>query len=265
MKCTVLTDNYTRTGTLYLGEPGFSCLLEADGETVLFDTGYSDVFLRNADKLGLKPEQADMVVLSHGHDDHTGGLQPLLDRLPPDRRPQLVAHPGVFARRIIREREAGCPLSQEALSQRMDLRLSAGPVWLTEHLVFLGEIPELVEQRAPCGVLPDGTPDRCLDDSALAYVGSSGVYLLTGCSHSGICNMAEYAKQVTGQRCVAGILGGFHLLQRDERSRRTIAYLDRESVAELWPCHCTCFKVRMDMARSLEIGEVSVGMTLEWS
>ena len=116
----------------------------------------------------------------------------------------------------------------------------------------------------PVGVLSDGTADRCLDDSALAYKGETGVYIVTGCAHRGICNIAEYAKQVTDRRCVAGILGGFHLLERDSRSRRTLEYLERESVGQLWPCHCTCFRVRSEMARTMDIGEVGVGLELEW-
>ena len=69
---------------------------------------------------------------------------------------------------------------------------------------------------------------------------------------------------MTGQRRIAGMLGGFHLLERDRRSRRTLEYLERESVGELWPCHCTCFRVRTEMARTMDIGEVGVGLELEW-
>ena len=53
MKLTVLTDNHTYIDQYYLGEPAFSCWLEADGKRVLFDTGYSDVFLRNARAMGI--------------------------------------------------------------------------------------------------------------------------------------------------------------------------------------------------------------------
>lgn len=262
MRLTVLTDNHTYIDQYYLGEPAFSCFLEADGSRILFDTGYSDVFLRNARAMGLPVEETDFVVLSHGHNDHTGGLKALMGVLA--RRPVLAAHPEVFRPRQDGQLEVGCPVSQEALKTKFDLRLTAEPLWLTEQLVFLGQIPELVEPRAAIGTTAEGTPDPCLDDSALAYVGDSGVYIVTGCSHSGVCNIAEYAKQVTGTRRIAGILGGFHLMNRDERSRRTMEYLAREAIPELWPCHCTSFKVRAEMSRRMEIGEAGVGLVREW-
>lgn len=264
MKLTVLTDNNTYIDRYFLGEPAFSCFLETGGKRILLDTGYSDVFLRNAGKLGLPVADSDFVVLSHGHNDHTGGLRPLMEAMG-DRRSVLVAHPVVFEPKFDGGESVGSPVTAEELSARFDLRLSAEPVWLTDRLVFLGEIPELAEPRLPVGVLSDGAADRCLDDSALAYKGENGVYIVTGCSHSGICNIAEYAKQVTGQRRVAGILGGFHLLERDRRSRRALEYLEREAVGELWPCHCTGFRVRAEMARTMDIGEVGVGLELEWN
>jgi len=263
MKLTVLADNCTYTDQYLLGEPAFSCWLE-DGETrVLFDTGYSDAFLRNAGTLGLPVEAADFVVLSHGHNDHTGGLRPLMDALG-ERRPALVAHPGALEPKRDGALDIGCPVTEAELSERFDLRLTREPLWLTDRLVFLGEIPELVEPRTTVGVLANGSPDRCLDDSALAFRGEYGLYVVTGCSHSGICNILEYAKEVTGSKRVAGVLGGFHLLHRDERCRRAITYLARESIPELWPCHCISFKVRAEFDRQMEIGDAGVGLVREW-
>lgn len=263
MKLTVLVDNTTMIDQHCLGEPAFSCWLETGGKRVLFDTGYSDVFLRNGKTLGIPVEEADFVVLSHGHDDHAGGLRHLIPALG-GRRPVLAAHPAALEPKREDGAEIGCPVSREALEAAFDLRLTREPLWLTDQLVFLGEIPELVEPRGSLGTAADGGPDRLLDDSALAYRGENGVYIVTGCSHSGICNILEYAKQVTKARCVAGVLGGFHLPHRDERSRRTIGYLAQEAIGELWPCHCTGFRVRMEMARQMDVGDAGVGLVLDW-
>ena len=75
MKLTVLTDNTTRIDAYYLGEPGVSYYIECDGKHILFDTGYSDVYLRNAKSLHIDMHELDAIVISHGHNDHTGGLE----------------------------------------------------------------------------------------------------------------------------------------------------------------------------------------------
>ncbi len=74
MKLTVLTENVA--GGKFLSEHGLSYLIEIDGEQILFDTGYSDIFLKNAKTRGIDiHENVQKVILSHGHRDHGGGLQ----------------------------------------------------------------------------------------------------------------------------------------------------------------------------------------------
>ena len=75
MKITVLVENSTRIDNYLLAEPALSLLIEADGRKILFDTGYSDIFLRNAKNLNIDLNNITDIVLSHGHDDHTGGLR----------------------------------------------------------------------------------------------------------------------------------------------------------------------------------------------
>ena len=75
MKITVLVDNNTIVNEYFLGEPGFSLLIEIAGKKILFDTGYSDVVIKNAEKLNINLYDIDYLVLSHGHDDHSGGVR----------------------------------------------------------------------------------------------------------------------------------------------------------------------------------------------
>ena len=76
MQLTVLCDNYTSTYTekTYIAEPGFSVYIEDGSDTILFDCGYTDVFLKNAETAGIDLTSLTKIVFSHGHDDHTGGL-----------------------------------------------------------------------------------------------------------------------------------------------------------------------------------------------
>ena len=92
MQLTVLVDNNTLIDRYYLGEPGVAYYLEDGDVRILFDVGYSDIFLRNAQALGIDLSRLQQVVLSHGHNDHTRGLlwlseQEYFSEL------QLLAHP----------------------------------------------------------------------------------------------------------------------------------------------------------------------------
>lgn len=148
MQLTVLVDNNTLTDRYFLGEPALSYLIGADGQKILFDVGYSDAFIVNARKLSIDLLEVDFVVLSHCHMDHTWGLEPLvrlhaeakIEKLPA-RKPTLVTHPQTFSHRSLDELpEIGSLLVEDELSRFFDLQLTREPVWLTERLVFLGEI-----------------------------------------------------------------------------------------------------------------------------
>lgn len=267
MKLTVLTDNNTYIDQYYLGEPAVSYFIEDEGIQLLFDIGYSDVYLRNAQKLGIDLTKVDTVVLSHGHNDHTGGLSvfPLLEH-----RVKLIGHPQVFEEKRLGRLVVSSPLRREQLEERFELCLSQEPLAVTPNLTFLGEIERTnnFENQAPIGEYRCGCnwhPDYLIDDSALAYRGKDGISIITGCSHAGICNIIEYAKQVTGVQRVCNVIGGFHLFdEHSEQLLQTVEYLDRERITLLYPCHCTSFAARAAIYRKIPVQEVGVGLTLEW-
>ncbi len=80
MKLSVLVDNNTYIDQYYCGEPAVSYYIETENKRILFDAGYSDVFLSNAEKMGIDLRGLTHIVLSHGHNDHSGGLQFLFAR-----------------------------------------------------------------------------------------------------------------------------------------------------------------------------------------
>lgn len=264
MKLTVLTDNTTRIDAYYWGEPGVSYYLE-DGDTrILFDTGYSDVYLRNAEKMGIDLTDLTAIVFSHGHDDHTRGLL----YFPRTARPVTIyAHPGVLEQKRCDGLMIGMALTQEELEKRFTLKLSREPVQLSEKLTFLGEIPRTVdfEGKEPIGERFDGVswqPDYLLDDSALAYRGEEGLWIIAGCSHAGICNIIDYAKKVCGEERICGVIGGFHLLEMTPRVEKTAEYLSKVRPKHLCPCHCTSFHARAAIHGRVPIEEVCVGDAL---
>ena len=162
----------------------------------------------------------------------------------------------------------GMPLSREELARRFTLQLSRRPVQLSERLTYLGEIPHTVafEGKEPIGERFDGVswqPDDLSDDSALAYRGEEGLWIITGCSHAGICNIIDYAKKVCSEERIAGVIGGFHLLEMTPRVKKTADYLKKENPKHLCPCHCTSFHARAAIHAYLPVEEVCVGDTWE--
>ena len=127
MKLTVLVDNNTLTD--FVGEPALSHFVEAEGKKILFDVGYSDVFIINARKLHIDLLDVDFVVLSHGHLDHTWGLVPLvrlhtealMGKLPV-KKPTLVAHPlALLPKTLENLPKIGCLLPKDKLSGFFDV------------------------------------------------------------------------------------------------------------------------------------------------
>jgi 7,8-dihydropterin-6-yl-methyl-4-(beta-D-ribofuranosyl)aminobenzene 5'-phosphate synthase len=278
MKLTVLVDNNTLIDRYFYGEPGVSYLLEDNGLRVLFDVGYSDAFLRNAQKMNLSFSTLDYLVFSHGHLDHTWGLDPLLkyymelafEKIP-YKKPEVVAHPELFESKIVMpEGENGSLLSKEKIANHLKLKLSKTPVWLTDSLVYLGEIPRTndFENKKPIGkITVNGVEqdDYLKDDSALAYKADTGLVIITGCSHSGICNIIEYAKKVTGVSKIIDVIGGFHLYKPDsQQMEETVTYFKKLSPGVLHACHCTGLQSKIALSTVAKMEEVGVGLSLNF-
>lgn len=267
MKLTVLTDNNTYIDQYYLGEPGLCYYLEDGEERLLFDLGYSDVFVQNANAMGIPLETVRQIVFSHGHNDHTGGMR----FLPPEVRGcRIIAHKNVLEPKRENGLLISAPRDAEALASHFSLCLSKEPRQISQHIWFLGQIPRRhpFENQMPIGLrlTENGwEPDFLLDDSALALRFGDGVFIVTGCSHSGICNIVSYAKEVTGCTRVLGLIGGCHLFETDaEQTEQTAAFLAQEQMTEVFPCHCTSLQAKLRLSQWLNLREVGVGLQLEW-
>lgn len=267
MKLKVLEDNNTFIDMYYLGEPAVSYYIEDGKDKILFDVGYSDAFLKNAKLMNIDIDDVNRVVISHGHDDHTRGLKFFFDK---KRDIELVSHPNCFNYKEDPDGlYIGSPLSKDELFKVCKLNLSKEPVQVTDNIIYLGEIPVLndFEQRYAIGKsIIDGNKidDKVEDDSALVYKGNDGLFIITGCSHSGICNIIEYAKKVCNDDRILGVIGGFHLFKVDDRLNKTIKYLKNNNIKYLYPCHCVSLKAKIEMGKELDIQEVGVGLEIEF-
>ena len=234
MRLVVLSE--VKPGEGFSGEHGLSFYIEHDQKKILFDTGASDLFLENAARLGVGLKGIDMVILSHGHFDHGDGLKFIGD-IP------LICHPACFVRRYHRGgfRNLGLELSMEEISEKFSLQLHREPYQISEQLFFLGEIPRLngFEAKKTPYILEGGEEDFIMDDSGLACITGQGLVIISGCAHSGICNMIRHASEVTGVQIIRAVIGGFHLKDTGSRTLKTIEYLKKKRVEQVLPSHCT--------------------------
>ncbi len=279
MKLTVLVDNNTFIDQYLIGEPAVSYYIETGDQNILFDAGYSDAFLINAQRLDIDLTKLDKVVLSHGHLDHTWGLQYLVRLLCEKsmssvkvKRPLLIAHPDIFLSRTFKNTpEIGSCLKEDTLGRYFDLQLSREPFELAPNLLFLGQVERLndFEAQHNIGMVRQRNgyefPDMVLDDSALVYKTESGLVIITGCSHAGICNTIEYARKITAEARILDIIGGLHLLNPSkEQMRGTLDYFAQIKPFELHAGHCTNLQSKILLAGITALKEIGSGCVLNF-
>ena len=243
MKVTVLVENNTRIDKYLLGEPALSLFIETKNKKILFDCGYSDVVIKNAEKLGIELNQLDYIVLSHGHNDHSGGLK----FLPPNPATKLIAHPNIFDYKMDENNvEYSCPIKQEELSQKYNLILTKEPYQLEENLYFLGEIKNNTSSD--------------IDDSAIVYKSPSGLVIITGCSHAGILNTLRQAQRITQEDKIFTIIGGLHLIAKnDTQINKFGIFMEEGDISHIYPCHCCDLHSKILLSKFAIIKEVCVG------
>jgi len=276
MRLTVLTDNNTITDQYFLGEPGISLFIEEVDQKILFDLGYSDIFISNASKMGIDVKNANSVIFSHGHLDHTWGLEHLIDYYKSAQHKKdnsgatIIAHPQVFCTKYFGDEQIGIRYEESELKKYFKIKLSQRPIWISERLVFLGQIPRCndFENKEPIGTtVVNGKlqADFVLDDSALAYRSAKGLVIITGCSHSGICNIIEYAREICGNSRIAAVIGGMHLLEPSEEvMKHTLQYFEDIQPEAIYACHCTDLQSKIALSKVAEVKEVGVGLVLEY-
>lgn len=235
MKLTVLTEN--TASRIFSAEHGLSYLISHDDCTVLFDTGHSDNFLRNASLLGINLDDVvDFIVLSHGHWDHGNGLKFIGNK-------PLILHPDSFKKRYHRNgtQNIGLDLTKDVIQEKFRLIETSKPFQVSGSIFYLGEIPRTnnFESVLTDFVDEQGMDDFVPDDSALAIIQDEKLIIVSGCAHSGICNICEAAKKVTGISEIMAVLGGFHLKKADEQTLQTIRYFKEEKIGRVVPSHCT--------------------------
>jgi len=227
--------------------------------SILMDTGPSGAVLKNAEELGVNLKKVDVIVLSHGHYDHTDGLLHVLRRI--KKLVPVVVHPKAFNPKFNFKPNLtfigpAFNLSDVRKAGGVPL-LASNPVKLAEGILTTGE----VERKTPFErvegfwTVENETfvEDRIPDDQALAVnLKDKGLVVITGCAHSGVVNTIEHSKKLTGINRVHAVIGGFHLINADKnRIKATAEEIEKLKVELLAPCHCTGSKATSWLQRTL--------------
>jgi 7,8-dihydropterin-6-yl-methyl-4-(beta-D-ribofuranosyl)aminobenzene 5'-phosphate synthase len=254
-----------------VAEHGFSALVTirrgSSTTTLLFDTGLSpDAMVTNADRLGVSFDSIHVLVLSHGHFDHAGGLAGLIRRRGARRLP-MVVHPLVWTQRRIAV--PGQPvfemprLSRHALeSEGIEVVERRVPSLLVDRCVLItGEVDRTTEfehgMPPSHQALVDGEwrhDPLVLDDQALVvHVRDRGLVVLTGCGHAGAINIIRHAQRLTEVPRLHALIGGLHLSGPafEPIIAPTVSALAAAAPDLLVPGHCTGWRAQHALASAL--------------
>ena len=228
-------------------EHGLSFYIEANSQKLLFDMGQTDLFLRNAQALGVPLDEVDAAFVSHGHYDHGGGLASFLQVN--DRAPVYV-HEKAFEPHFSRKPEGIRPIGLDAaLADSGRLLLTRGVTQVDENLTLFSDVTG--QDCCPQGnrtlfERENGqyVPDRFAHEQSLIVREGNKIALFTGCAHRGVVNICARAKEIIG-RDPDLVIGGMHLFspstgksEPDENIRAVAARL-MHTDSRYYTCHCT--------------------------
>ncbi len=229
-----------------LSQHGFSMLIESNDRRLLLDTGASvKVIEHNMGVLGLAPADIDLIFLSHGHRDHTGGLIPFLEAGVPVHCSEEV----LLGEKFVQSNGGmvGVSSSPEVLDllKRAGPHLSEEPTEILPGVHASGYIPRVTDFEGPKGFWKreggELVSDDIPDDQSLIIETAKGLVVVCGCSHSGVVNIARRARELF-DRDIYLMIGGFHLGGASmERLLKVAAALRNEGVDHVAPMHCSGF------------------------
>jgi 7,8-dihydropterin-6-yl-methyl-4-(beta-D-ribofuranosyl)aminobenzene 5'-phosphate synthase len=280
VKALVLCENSVFGNMGAVAEHGWSVWLETPAGPFLFDTGQGNTLLANASHFKIPLEDAQAVLISHHHVDHTGGLLAAvraIRRDPERQRVPVYAHPDLFKDSFFDRKGTlsyvGLPHTRTALEMAgADFRLETGWQEIAPGLFMTGEVPRRTtyEVGDPNTRHYDDSGqivfDPIRDDQTVVIDTPAGLLVVLGCAHAGLINILSYVSEQTGTSRFHAVIGGTHLGPvGEDQVAQTIAALHEFDIGRIGISHCTGQKVAARLAR--EFGDrfffCSVGTTIE--
>lgn len=247
MKIKTLVEN-TSISNEFKSEHGLSLYIETRKHKLLFDLGASTLFIENAKILGIDLLEVDLVVISHGHYDHGGGLKSFLDI-------------NTKAKIYLNQKAFNMHYSNRPAGEKSYVGLDEGLIpndrfiFVGDHLIIDEEL-ELFSNVKGRRFSPSGNQDLFMkvgtsfvkDDFAheqnLIIKEDEKTLLVAGCAHNGIVNIIDYLK--TKKECIpSNVIGGFHLYNRSANKNEETTTVNQigeylnNTASKYYTCHCT--------------------------
>ena len=228
-------------------EHGLSLYIETNALKILFDVGASELFLKNAEKLGVNITDVDFLVISHGHYDHGGGLKTFFKE---NTKAEVCLHHLAFEKHYaIRPNDKLDFIGlDDELKQNKQIVFTSDRFYISNGIqVFSNVVQRETRPKSNRGLLTEQN-ERMIDDTFaheqnLIIEEDGKTLLVTGCAHNGIINILEHFQEIKG-RMPDYVIGGFHLSSRSGGNEDS-DMIDRigkylmATKAKFYTCHCT--------------------------
>ncbi len=240
-------------------EHGLSILIDYGNCRILFDTGEGQSLTHNAKIAGVDLAAVDHIVISHGHDDHTGGLTAAIEQAP---KARVWLHPGAYHSRYARspseDRVESIGMSapvKAILENHQYVTHTPFPTEVIRGFWVTGTIPR-PERGVPTHSLfidsDAQEPDEVIDDQSVYFETRAGLVVILGCAHAGLMNTLNHISRLTRERRIAAVIGGTHLYESDDSQLREAAHQLRSvGLNLLVPTHCTGPRALLVLAAEL--------------
>lgn len=220
MEITILSDNKS-SGNLQ-SEHGLSILIKHNNQTILFDTGASDLFIRNAKSLGILIADIDILILSHGHNDHTGGLKYFLEN---NSKATIYLSSAIAGKKYYSLRNE---IKRDISTDEQLIITNKKRFIFIRKTTFISPDIALICQFENKYPLPKANnrlsvkdkngeqPDNFTHETVLAINTSDRIVIFSGCCHNGLLNILDTCTLSFPQKEIIACIGGTHLIDNHE-------------------------------------------------